>query len=233
MSEKLLNAALDYANRGWAIVPSFYPTPSGCSCGTPACRVNGKHPRMEHGHRLATIDKNLITKWWLKNPFDNIQIASGSRSRLIVLDIDDRHQGSDSLQFLCSKNGPMPRTLKAITGGGAHYYFKTPSFEVRGRIGMLPGIDIRAEDQLFTAPPSLHYSGISYCWDEKDGLDNAPISSLPEWLLKQILTKNPRKSRPKTTLRKTKSGIELPETFTEHDVFHPTGTLRPWDESDE
>lgn len=198
----LLGAALEYAARGWAVVPSFSPriTPLGtlidgqmCTCGAPDCRVPGKHPRIEHGYRFASHSVDQIRQWWTEHPEDNIQIASGSRSQLLILDIDFKNLGNHSLQSLTRQYGELPPTVKALTGGGEHYYFRTPPFEVRGRIGMHPGIDVRGEDQLFTAPPSRHFSGAYYRWAPNQDPSSIEMTFMPEWLLTQVLTKRPRK----------------------------------------
>jgi Bifunctional DNA primase/polymerase, N-terminal len=193
MSNPFLTAALSYAARRWPVVPIFSVDENGkCGCADLACRGCGKHPKFEHAHRYASTNEVLITKWWTDFPNDNVAIASGRRSGLIVLDIDPRHGGDLSLKTLENQIRGLPRTVKAITGGGGeHYLFQSPPIEVRGRIGMLPGIDVRAEDQLFIAPPSLHQSGRRYEWAEGLGPDDIALARIPSLLLDRILTKNP------------------------------------------
>lgn len=54
----------------------------------------------------------------------NVGIATGPASSLVVLDIDPRHGGDDSLADLQSEHGALPLTVTALTGGGGqHHYF--------------------------------------------------------------------------------------------------------------
>ncbi len=227
-----LQPALYFASRGWPVVPVHHQAAPGlCSCGDALCRGIGKHPRMEHAHRFASKEPAIITAWWTKNPNDNIAIASGSRSGLIVLDIDPRHEGDRSLFHLIHQHGALPHTVRVFTGGGGeHLFFRAPKMEVRGRIGMLPGIDVRAEDQLFVAPPSRHLSGRIYRWDDNAHPDKTPIAELPGWLLNRILTKNSPKRKTGTS-RKTKSGIELPDDDSPFGpVAHVVDKIKGWNE---
>ncbi len=75
-----------------------------------------------------------------------------------VLDIDSKHGGFDSLREL----GPLPDTLRVMTGGGGiHYYFRSvPGLKNRvGReSGPLPGIDVRATGGYVSLPGGKHSS---------------------------------------------------------------------------
>ena len=74
----MLDAALKYALRGWHVFPLHTPTfspegdgaASGCSCGKPACKSIGKHPRTATGLKEATNDVDQIRKWWTRKAFD-------------------------------------------------------------------------------------------------------------------------------------------------------------------
>ena len=61
---RLLEAALAYAARGWAVLPLHTPTGGGCSCRDRKCRSIGKHPRTLHGVKDATTDAAQIRTWW-------------------------------------------------------------------------------------------------------------------------------------------------------------------------
>ena len=52
----LLDTALSYARRGWAVFPCHTPTDQGCSCRRDCGRI-GKHPRTQHGLHDATTDE--------------------------------------------------------------------------------------------------------------------------------------------------------------------------------
>jgi hypothetical protein len=88
-----LAAALDYATRGWPVVPLHTLDEAGrCSCQKPKCSV-GKHPRTENGHHDATTDKGIIEAWWQKWPDANVGLRTGEASGTVVLDVDPRNGG--------------------------------------------------------------------------------------------------------------------------------------------
>ena len=161
-----LDAALDYASRGWAVLPLHNPTASlPCSCGLADCSSPGKHPCTDHGVKDATTDENTIRSWWKEHPTANVGIATGSVSGIAVLDIDPRHDGDDSLALLEREHGRLPDTVVVSTGGGGkHLYFKRPGGRAPNRTNLLPGIDVRGDGGFVVAPPSRHVSGGSYQW---------------------------------------------------------------------
>ena len=62
MTEKKA-AALQYASRGWAVLPLHNGMHGGaCSCGK-ACGSVAKHPRTAHGLTDATTDAATIEGW--------------------------------------------------------------------------------------------------------------------------------------------------------------------------
>ena len=127
---------------------------------------------------------------------------------MVVLDIDPKHGGDESLEELTIKHGRLPNTREQITGGGGrHILFKHPGGHIQNRqdkSAIAPGIDVKANGGFFVATPSLHSSGNRYQWD---GLEDTGIAELPGWL-KQLLVSKP------TTNGKAKSSGSS-EKFTE------------------
>jgi hypothetical protein len=166
---RMLNAALRYAAHGWPVFPLHSIRNDGrCTCSDPdECGTNaGKHPRTEHGLHDATVDEAQICKWWRRWPNANIGVPTGAASGLMVLDIDPRHGGSESLEVLLRKFGPLPNTLEQLTGGdGRHIVLKHPGGHIPSRA--LPGaigIDVKADGGYIVVAPSLHRSGKRYAW---------------------------------------------------------------------
>ena len=157
----ILEAALKYAERGWAVFP-----------------CDGKIPLTQHGFKNATIDQKQIKEWWSQWPKANIAIATGKKSELIVLDVDGE-EGRESLKTLPkSETGPI-----VITGSGIHFYYKYPKKEsIRTFIRKLPGLDLKADGGYVIAPPSRHSNGKTYQW-HKDGPFIKPLPEAPKWLL--------------------------------------------------
>lgn len=176
-------AAFKYAELGFKIFPVYGIDPSTnlCLCGDHNCRNKGKHPCVGNGYKEATDDLNQVNKWWNTFPNANIGI-SAKGSGLIILDIDPRNGGYNTLQKLEEEHGKLPKTLSASTSmqagtRGNHYYFNAPDgiYKLYGTLGK--GIDVKYEGYV-VAPPSLHQSGIRYEW--VIGCDY--IADLPQWV---------------------------------------------------
>ncbi|RDI19670.1 bifunctional DNA primase/polymerase [Lentzea flaviverrucosa] len=180
-----LGAALDYAARGWRVVPLHHVSDHGmCSCGR-ECGSEGKHPRLSQWQITATTDANQITAWWAATPSTGVGLATGPESDLFVLDIDPDHGGDATLTALERTYGPLPITRTVITGsGGTHYCFKWPERvrrdgrEWRNSAGKLgPGLDTRGAGGQVVAPPSVSAKG-AYAVAV-----DAPLADVPEWVL--------------------------------------------------
>ena len=173
--------ALAYAAIGVPVLPMHGIANKKCSCG--ACERPGKHPRIKGGVHSATTDKEQIKQWWLKWPDANIGLATGSK--IVVLDIDPRNGGLESLKQLEIDLGPLPGTVKVKTGGGGyHYYFAPPAFPLKsdtsGKL-LLPGVDVLGHGSIAIAPTSRHVSGHLYKFIKgRNLLKGAPLKALPE-----------------------------------------------------
>lgn len=200
----LLDAALAYAARGWPVFPVHTPTEHGCSCRNSACQAPGKHPRTQHGLKDATLDSTVITQWWSDWPDANISLVTGSRSGLVALDIDRRHDGDDTLAELERKYGPLPDTVRNLTGGGWHELFAYPDVPVKSKANLAPGVDVRGDGGYIVAPPSRHANGQTYGWEVGHAPEDLALASLPAWLL-TLLTSSTHPS-PNQPLRKTVTG---------------------------
>jgi len=116
-----------------------------------------------------------------------VGIATGPASNLLVLDIDPRHGGDESLHQLELDRGPLPDSIGAITGGGGrHLFFSHPGGHVPSRVGLRRGIDIRADGAYIVATPSRHASSHRYQWVVASGLDDVPLAAPPGWLIELI-----------------------------------------------
>jgi len=163
-------AAIAYAERRWSVIP---------------IESRGKRPLLpwlEFQQRLATMAE--IDAWFDRWPEANVGVVTGRVSGLVVLDVDPRHGGQASIERLRDEHGPLPRTVEAETGGGGrHLYFAHPAMPLANRVGLLPGIDLRADGGCVVAPPSLHTSGRRYRWAAGCAPDELPLAAAPRWLL--------------------------------------------------
>jgi hypothetical protein len=166
----VLEAALQYAGRGWRVIPLYGLSHGVCTCklGT-KCTSPGKHPAVKAGKAFenASSDRAQIEKWFKKGG-RNVGLATGRG--LAVVDVD----GAEGLATLRRLVSELPRTLIATTGRGLHLYYRVegPAPTNSGQ-----GLDIRGDGGMVVVPPSTHHSGRPYAWIE------APIATLPAALL--------------------------------------------------
>lgn len=188
MTATILDAALDYAARGWPVLPLHSVRDGRCSCGNRDCgKSRGKHPRTSGGFTDATTDANAIREWYRHWPDANVGIRTGAESALVVLDIDPRNGGDESLLELERRLGPLPPTVLALTGGGGrHFYFKHPRtrrIACARNFGGFNGLDLKADGGFIVAPPSRHASGREYAWEVTAHPDDVPLAPFPPALL--------------------------------------------------
>ena len=162
-----LEAALRYARRGWPVFP---------------CRPRDKQPLTPHGFKDATTDEEIIYRWWSQHPQANIGIPTGPNT-FVVLDVDTRNGGDETLRELERQHGELPQTVHVLTGGGGdHYWFRPPATPLRCcRLG--DGLEIKAEGGYVVAPPSIHPSGRHYVFEVQGHPDDVPLADMPQWLL--------------------------------------------------
>jgi len=167
--DQMLRAALAYAEMGFAVFPCISP---------------GKAPLTEHGFKDATKDAEVIRALWLSHPGANVGIATGAISGIVVLDIDPRHAGDDTLEALEAHYGKLPETPTVLTGGGGvHSYFRHPGGIVSNSAGKVgQGIDVRGDGGYVIAPKSMHESGNRYLWEVSSRIDQMPLADAPPWL---------------------------------------------------
>lgn len=145
------------------------------STGTPVFPVNAdKTPKTKRGFHDATIDEKTIRNWnWNGGGGIGAAIVPGQ----IVIDVDPRNGGSDTLRSLREHAKTFPKTRVVRTGGGGfHYYFTVPDDrEFRSALG--PGIDVkRAGKGYVLVPPTKGYRDVG-----------GEIAPAPEWLLEELL----------------------------------------------
>jgi hypothetical protein len=139
------------------------------------------HPRLvRHGFLDATRDAEQITRWWRAEPTAPVAIAC-AMSGLVVLDVDPRNGGDETLGRLQRDLGPLPTTPTVLTPGpGMHLYFLDTVGEYIGSAG--DGIEIKSAGYVL-APPSLHPNGGRYVWDVAAHPTDTPVAHLPDrWL---------------------------------------------------
>ncbi|WP_198592165.1 phage/plasmid primase, P4 family [Kyrpidia spormannii] len=223
----MVEYVIQYANRGWHVFPVYGIDDSGrCTCGREECSSAGKHPITKHGVKDATTDIDTIRQWWERWPDANVGLATGETSGIVVIDIDPDKGGNESFEDLVSRYGTLPDTVEAITGsGGRHIYFAYPiGVDIRSKIGVLPGIDVRANGGYAVAPPSRHKSGRRYEWELSAHPDETPIAPMPQWLIDVITNGQKRQAAPVSLVKRIDEPI--PEGQRNDYLFRLASSLR-------
>jgi putative DNA primase/helicase len=144
-----------------------------------------KRPSVRHGVHDATNQPKSIFTHFENNRDDNVGIATGRRSNLIVLDVDGP-MGRRSLRNLERRYGKLPSTVTVKTPNGTHLYFRPRGKRIRNSAGKIaPGIDVRGDDGYIVAPGSINSSGQRYEFAEGRSLSEVGIAKSPKWLLRK------------------------------------------------
>lgn len=142
-----LVASMDYVSMGWHVFPlspgSKQPLP-----GT-------------SGFKDATNDYTTVARWFVDND-RNIAVATGEASGIVVLDVDQKHDGYESLGKLAEDvgDGLLATRVHRTANGGSHVIYRWPRGLTIGRkinafkrLGM-PGLDVLGNDGYAVLPPS-------------------------------------------------------------------------------
>ena len=157
MSNKYLEAALEYARQGFSVFP---------------CRARSKTPANSHGCKEASKDEAKIREWWSNTPNANVAIATGEVSDgLVVIDLDIKgdKRAAIYLKEWQELHGDFPDTWITLTGGGGHHILYKTDQPLRNSTNAELCIDIRANGGYIIAPPSLHPTGAKYRWYTQNG----------------------------------------------------------------
>ncbi|OUP97719.1 bifunctional DNA primase/polymerase [Lactobacillus gallinarum] len=134
MNNKMMEAALDYQQRGFYVVP---------------IEPGAKNPAIPFKDKPA-LSRDKIKELWTKNPNYNIALRTVNH---FVIDIDSpAHTGSKEIDgFKSLKTIPrellLPTYSEWTASGGMHlYYYKPKNFDLHPlqMLDLLPGIDIKA-----------------------------------------------------------------------------------------
>lgn len=181
---------------GWSIFPVHSVVNRFCTCGLRADSEHssaGKHPRTRDGFKSATKSRGQWEEWYLAYAGDlSWGLATGAMSGgVLVIDVDGRHGGFDSLTKLRQEVGGLPETLQVTSGSGSpHYYFSLPpGVNVSSQINFRAGIDIKADGGYVVLPPATHSSGGRYLWE-----NDRELAEAPQALINLITHKQSQKS---------------------------------------
>lgn len=136
---------------------------------------------VRNGFHDATNSAETARRWWGQHGDAGIGIAV-KKSGWVVVDIDPRNGGLETIDALEAKHGPLQSDVLAYTGGGGeHRVFAAQLVEnLPGKLG--EGVDLKA-DGYIAVEPTVHPSGRAYAWEaSSDPLDGVVPTTLPGWI---------------------------------------------------
>ncbi|KAJ3175808.1 hypothetical protein HDU85_001240 [Gaertneriomyces sp. JEL0708] len=186
--------------KGVLVAKGFLPIPAN----------DRKYPLVKTWKNYKLVDFNNALND-ISGVHANIGCITGPKSNIVVIDIDNKKpaklskspeiyrdsKGTDDWQELVATYGE-PQTLKSNTpSGGTHYYFQwddgfadqvaTTASCVIAIDGKLCAIDSRGDGGFIMTPPSVISEG-QYAWQPTNDIGNVPISPIPEWLKKLMIS---------------------------------------------
>jgi hypothetical protein len=207
----LLEVAMAYAALGERPIPlcdprhaftsknhrQGYVRPDGAS--VPPCKHPGKAPLERDYPRFASA---------IPSEADLIRMFNSHKGNIggvvpegrIVIDVDGRSGGLESMDAYVKRFGQLPWTPSALTGGGGlHYHLLLPpgvAVPSGGSLASLgyPGVEWKGPGAQVVLPPSVHPSGTPYRWEPGFAPGEVPLAPIPAALLALILDSSHRSS---------------------------------------
>jgi len=192
ITDTTLDYALRYAELGWYIIP---------------VRAD-KKPLDGYGLNSATKDPAVIRNIWTQHRNAGIAVAC-EKSGLVVLDIDPRNGGRETLAQLEAEHGLVYAAVASITqSGGEHRVFKaSPGQPYPGTLGA--GLDVKHRGYILVEP-SRGESG-AYSWQgERNPLKGALPLDAPKVLHG---VPSPREERSLGVKNRPGSIVEAPQFY--------------------
>ena len=177
-----LDACFEFTSLGWLVFP--------CAPGKKEPAV----PKREGGRGCldATDDEDVIADWARRYPNANVGVACGEKSGILVVDIDPKSGGMDSIAEQRRGGLCLPPTVSVRTpSGGWHLYYTWVAGPQNSKSKLGKGIDIRTTGGYVVAPPSQLDGGRIYRWHTAPLGSNLP--RLPSWAIQKL---KPREETP-------------------------------------
>src|SRR5262245_49159690 len=181
-----LQAAQDYAARGWHVFP---------------CNPGDKSPLLKNGFYDASTDPTVIAAWWRENPYAMIGVRTGPESGIWVLDLDidpDKKLNGIEAFHDVAQGRLLPESFKTRTPrGGTHIFFCWTDNITCSTGKLAPGVDTRGEGGYTILPPSMRSDRVCY----QVLSDIYPdLPSAPDWLIAAILAAQTKRAPAPTAL---------------------------------
>lgn len=163
----LVEYAVRYASKGLSVIPMVQ-----------------KKPLIKFADKPA-MTEDEIRKFWKTHSYANIAVKT---DKFFVFDIDKHKDGANGIKSFKELNHPeWFNTLCQRTAHGGYQYFflKPESVKMTQVIGLLPGIDIKANDNNYVLLAPSVVDNQQYRW-----MNKKPIIPAPQGLIDLIKEKS-------------------------------------------
>lgn len=196
--------ALAYASRGFVVLPltQHGNQPHGMLAkGWHFCACTGGAGRF-----VGTTDADQIRRWWTDDPEANVGLVTGTRSRLLVLDVDVKRRDGHAVLagWIRDRRAeghvlPSHPTYVSPSGGRHHWFTLPPELDhVPRNDHWLPSVEVKSCGGLVAVPPSTRLrpftqvdasDGSLIEWEDPVPYEWEPGAELPlapDWLLADV-----------------------------------------------
>jgi Bifunctional DNA primase/polymerase, N-terminal len=147
-----------------------------------------KKPHLTGYKDLATTDEAQLRLWWARWPDANPGIICGQGSGSLVLDIDRRNGGEESLVALERAYSELPLTWLSITRDGFQAYFRQPKDCIVKYGQLASGIELLGEGRNVVGVGSARaadedHAEHIYEWADCQRPTDIPMADLPQWVM--------------------------------------------------
>ena len=174
--DRMASAARAYAALGWSCTPGAHPLENGdraCSCDRVGCPDPGAHPVSGAWALQASVDLDVLNRWWSKYPDANIILPTGR-----VFDVFDVPAAAGETALAWIEADDLPVGPVASVGGERYLFFVA----TRGApvdedewwschldtspetVADTPGMRWHCRDSYVLAPPSVLPYGREVAW---------------------------------------------------------------------
>jgi hypothetical protein len=179
VASPLLAAALDYASRGWAVLPLRVAGPK------PDGRKDVRLPKA--WDRISTTDPDVIRSWFGPGgawESGSVAVDTG-KSGLVVVDLDMSGE-KNGFQAWAAVSGDLARLAHKTPSNGLHLFFRADPARPVGidsKAKIAPGIDIRGIGGLVIMPPSSDWRG---AYEVTRAADWANLTPVPDIVAERV-----------------------------------------------
>lgn len=179
-----------------------------CGYATLPIRHGDKMPDFRlapKGVYSASTDPSVHLSWF--HGVDR-NIAIAVPAGVVVVDIDPRNGGIETMTALVRAHGSLPKGPRQVSGGGGiHLLFQRPEdAQLRGKLTRMrgdewiyKGVDLLCAGKYFLCAPSIHKSGKRYVWTRPPWESDLP--PVPMWLRDLMMEDPPPEPKPAPTMK--------------------------------